>query len=177
MKKQKLFISMATALLLFLCILSGCSSKRSIYENAFEAARSWEFDVAKDQFSTLPEQYHPSSSDLTAAAWIQSIDKYAESPFIGTWENGTYLIRISLAVDAYNGVHLEYKKEYTSPGGISMRDYGYVVVADDNATASFCKGYATNSKNYTLSLINDNCLEVWFNGINGIECEVTLSKA
>ena len=174
---KKMFLILITIfLLLNVFLLVGCSSNKKTYEEACQLAREGDIDSARTLFSQLPADYRPDTSKPDAYTWIEGIDKYVDSPFIGIWKNGTYIIEITLEVDNYSGVHLEYDKEYTSPGGVRVWDYGYVGVEDDGKTAYYYRGHQSNAKNYTLILSDENTMEVWFDGINGYEKEITLHR-
>lgn len=176
MKKKIIPILLVILLLICSCSLPGCSSNKKIYEQAFELAKGHHFTEARELFSMLPADYEPDSSSPDAGTWIEGIDKYVDSPFIGTWQNGNYIIEIVLKVSIYSGVHLEYEKEYTSPGGIFLWDYGYVGIKDDGKSAYYYWSKESNAKNYTLILINNKSMEVWFDGLSGDEREVILYK-
>ena len=78
--------------------------------------------------------------------------------------------------DAVSGVYLSYYKRYTSPGGVSVTDRGRVGVSKDGKTATYYSSSASNAKNYELKLIDENTIEVWFDGIKGNNLEITLSR-
>lgn len=176
MKKKVFSLFLATLVLICSCSLSGCSSDKKTYEEAYQLAMEHQFAEAKELFSQLPADYEPDSSSPDAGTWISGIDKFVDSPFIGTWKSGKYIIEITLVVDGYSGVHLEYEKEYTSPGGVYLRDYGYVGIEEDGKTAYYYRASESNAKNYTLVLTDNSTMEVWFDGVNGDECEIILHK-
>lgn len=176
MKRKVLLFLIATIVFVCACSLSGCSSDKKTYEEAYMLAAEHHFAEARELFSQLPDEYAPDMSSPDAATWIASIDRYVNSPFIGRWKNGKYLIEITLEVDGYSGVYLEYEKEYTSPGGVYMRDVGCVGIEEDGKTAYYYRASKSNAENYTLVLTNNSTMEIWFDGLNGNECEIVLDK-
>ena len=127
-------------------------------------------------FLEIPENYEPENYNASPSKWIKSIDKYYDSKFIGVWTNGSYVIEITQGSDKMSGIYLRYEKSYTSSGGVTVRDRGCVSVKDDGITATYYNSSASNAKNYELIMINDNTIEVYFDGLKGYNKEITLTR-
>lgn len=166
----------ALLLVATICCLTlvGCSNSK--YEKACQAVYDGDIELAKQLFEELPQNYEPSNYRATPEQWLLTIDKYYNSAYIGTWKNGSYSIEISMNSDSVSGVYLSYYKRYTSPGGVSVTDRGRVSVSKDGKTATYYSSSASNAKNYELKLIDENTIEVWFDGIKGNNLEITLSR-
>ena len=147
-----------------------------LYDNACEKALSGEIAKAKEMFLQIPENYEPKNNNISPSQWIESIDKYYNSKFIGVWQNGSYVIEITQDLYKTSGVFLRYNKEYTSPGGVTVRDSGFVRIEDDGKTATYYNSSASNAENYELIMANDNTIEVYFHGWSGYKMEITLRR-
>ena len=183
MNKKACTILLAVVVLFSTILLSGCTGERRIYKESYDIYKeaydfAWQhcFVEARALFAQLPADYAPESGGVDAGTWIESIDKYADSQFVGKWERDTHGIEITLKVDRYKGVYLEYDKEYTSPGGVRIWSYGDVGVRGDGSVAYFFNSNQSNAENYELKLINSNTLEVWFDGGTGYTKEVSLRR-
>lgn len=176
MKKVVRFLSLVLCLIVITIVFAGCSRYDKLYDDACEKAMAGEVSKAKDMFLQIPQDYEPEEYNATPSKWISSIDRYYNSKFIGRWKNGSYIIEITQDSDKMSGIYLKYQKEYTSPGGITLRDRGKVSVGDDGKTATYYSSSASNSKNYKLIMVNDNTIEVYFNGLKGYEKEITLTR-
>ena len=176
MKRIVHFLSAFLCLTIFTVLLTGCSQYDKLYDNACEKAMSGEVAKAKEMFSEIPENYEPENYNASPSKWIESIDKYYNSKFIGVWKSGSYIIEITQDSDKMSGIYLRYKKEYTSPGGVTVRDSGCVNIKDDGKTATYYSSSASNAKNYELIMTNDNTIEVYFDGLKGYTKEITLTR-
>ena len=147
-------------------------SKETKYEKAVAAVNNGDIETAKKIFSELPKDYSNGDNWITVEEWIDSIDLYYNSPFIGLWIKGSYSTDISREISESSGVYLSYSKKYTSPGDITIRDHGWVRIKEDGITAKFTNASQGNAKHYTLVLTSATTIEVYFKD----EKVVTLSK-
>ena len=149
------------------------------YEAAVAAAENKDFETAKKLFGELPPDYQYEKKvydTITAQDWIDDINKYCDSPFIGEWtaknSQGNWKIDIHISVIDFKGVYLAYNKSYTSPGGVRLGDFGDIYLYNDGVTASYTNSGESNAKHYKLVLTSENTLELYFQN----ELEVTLHK-
>ena len=165
-------------LLFIVCFsLANCSNKNDkAYDEACQAVFDDNIELAKQLFNDIPDDYKPSDYSVTPNEWLESIDRYYDSVYIGTWKNGSYSIEISRNASEINGVYLSYYKRYTSPGGVTVSDHGWIRVSTDGNTATYYNSSSSNAKNYELRLIDENTIEVWFDGLKGTTREITLSR-
>lgn len=176
-KKWTLILSCLSILLIIgFFLLAILPSDKKTYDSARELALEGKYDDALVLFSQLPEDYAPKSDQAWAGAWVEGITECYDSPFIGTWKNGSYILEITMNVSGSRGVYLEYDKEYTSPGGVLIWDYGKMGIEDDLVTAYFYNSKESNAKNYTLVLVDASTIDVYFDGIHGYNKEITLYK-
>ena len=172
--KKVSFISVLLCIIAISVLFAGCSRYDKLYDNACEKAMSGEVMKAKEMFSEIPENYEPENYNAFPSEWIKSIDKYYDSKFIGVWKSGSYIIEITQDSNKMSGIYLRYKKEYTSSGGVTLRDRGRVSIKDDGITATYYSSNDSSAKNYELIMTDDNTIEVYFDGLKGYHKVITL---
>lgn len=143
------------------------------YEEAVDCAVNDEIEKAKLLFSELPKDFKPYPEDmkhygdLSPDGWLNSINKYYYSDFIGDWEGDDYKLHIARIVSENDGVYLSFDRKAYSPSGVGSGDMGTLNVSSDGKTADFTSlsseyGGKSNSKYYDLKLVNQNTIELYF---------------
>lgn len=157
----------------------GNGKYKAKFDLAVDEALSGNFDEAKALFSEIPLDYQPKKSYLSVDDWINDIDKYGDSEFIGEWtaedSRGSWELEIEQDVYDFSGIVFHYSKRFATPGGTSVSEFGELIINEDGTSARYSpySSKGSNYKHYSLELANSNTIEIYFNG----ELEVKLHRS
>lgn len=181
--KYKIIIGVIILLILTIILIVAINNHREAkqedaysetYSNAIGYLREGNPEKAKELFATLPDDYANSEYGLTAGQWPAEIDAKYNTDYLGFWGNNYYSIEITQRI-SFLGIAIEYRKDVKD--GLLVYE-GKLHITEPNQTnvkLGSSKGsiyYESNAHNYRLVLVDENTMEVYFQG----ELQRTLSK-